>query len=1102
MKKRLYLLGFLLSGLFLVGFSTPVFGTEVNTIADLENAVNQASSNQTITLGDTFPTEIDQTIKLKETAYQTVIDGGGKTLQAAVGKSVQIFSYGAGTGDTNSELTLQNLKLAGNGTTDKSKGIDAGGYTGTLILDNLSISHFNGGGHGGAMYIASNTAIKNSNFSDNVNYNGGYSGGAIGTADGFSKKLSIMNTRFNNNSTTDVTGPVVGGEGGAIHFHQPAATAVIELKNNYFEGNSAAKNVQETNQYSLLADGGALSFWNVKKGVTIQLTGNTFANNIAGDDGGAILLQSNESIPSGITFKNNTFYGNQALGNDKGSNSGGAIQVFAVGLRTINIDYINNSFINNFATYSGGAIGNSGSWGIGGAGKFYNNLFVGNISQSDAKTNNVGGAKTISKKNSNIGLEEDVTMADVFGLDTMDLLENYGKISAGAAVDGSTTIIPTVPIAPEKVADDKIDNYVDGIDSVLDQRGRPRPDETDLNTNGLKSDPGSVEINWLKYDANGGTFELNKALTTYDGKIYYEGENPTAYYQVGYDQLATTIVDGANTLKATKANAKFLGWSENKAATKPDVGLEVGKAINIVKGNQTLYAIYQEKAADVKVRYIEIDSAGNEVKELDQITLTGFVGDSFEAEVKMFENYGLVNVKDGAGNPLTSMSGTFTDQAQTIIFEYKPDVSTVVVSHQDEAGNPLADTKILTGKINSAYTTSAETISGYSLVATPTNANGNYAEDITYVKYIYKKDTIAGGQVTIKYQDEEGNPLFSPDIVINQDIGTVYNTEIKSFEGYTLKAVKGQLSGLVTDEPQEVVLVYQKIKQGQDLGTVLVHYVDETGLPIALSEVKTGEIDEAYDTEAKKINGYTGPKIPDNAKGTYSKDLITVTYVYQKIPTPVETGKVTYYYQDEQGKELADAKEITGNVGDVYPGTNTDVIKTIPDYYLTEVKGNLFGIYQAQPQTVTLIYAKQAVKNGLVITRYQDEQGEDIAMPDFSIGAINTAYETKQKTIDGFTFKETKGNTKGKYSDEVITIIYVYSKNEPTIPTTGGKNTSNYIGSGGNGLAPTNYVATNTAKTLPKTGENKKISSILSIVGIMLLVGVVMIIYRRKAENH
>lgn len=63
---------------------------------------------------------------------------------------------------------------------------------------------------------------------------------------------------------------------------------------------------------------------------------------------------------------------------------------------------------------------------------------------------------------------------------------------------------------------------------------------------------------------------------------------------------------------------------------------------------------------------------------------------------------------------------------------------------------------------------------------------------------------------------------------------------------------------------------------------VVVKYVDTDGNSIYPADILRGKLNDAYQTEPKKIEGYTLFQTPENASGTFTKDYQTVTYVYKK----------------------------------------------------------------------------------------------------------------------------------------------------------------------------------------------------------------------------
>ena len=63
--------------------------------------------------------------------------------------------------------------------------------------------------------------------------------------------------------------------------------------------------------------------------------------------------------------------------------------------------------------------------------------------------------------------------------------------------------------------------------------------------------------------------------------------------------------------------------------------------------------------------------------------------------------------------------------------------SQVIVKYVDEAGNSLADSIIINGKVFDKYQTEAKSFYGYELTEVPQNAKGEMTEDTIEVVYTY-----------------------------------------------------------------------------------------------------------------------------------------------------------------------------------------------------------------------------------------------------------------------------------------------------------------------------------------------------------------------------
>lgn len=150
-----------------------------------------------------------------------------------------------------------------------------------------------------------------------------------------------------------------------------------------------------------------------------------------------------------------------------------------------------------------------------------------------------------------------------------------------------------------------------------------------------------------------------------------------------------------------------------------------------------------------------------------------------------------------------------------IFFDYtKP----VIVTYVDEAGTELASSTRLDGKIGEDYVSSPKTISGYTLKEAPGNTTGQFTRATQNVTYIYEKEAIQNGTVTVKYQDEAGNSV-AEDTNLTGEVGTTYQTESKMIDGYKLKKVDGNESGVFNATPATVTYIYEKIDNTTDTNT-------------------------------------------------------------------------------------------------------------------------------------------------------------------------------------------------------------------------------------------------------------------------------------------
>ncbi|WP_395322695.1 MucBP domain-containing protein [Levilactobacillus parabrevis] len=213
--------------------------------------------------------------------------------------------------------------------------------------------------------------------------------------------------------------------------------------------------------------------------------------------------------------------------------------------------------------------------------------------------------------------------------------------------------------------------------------------------------------------------------------------------------------------------------------------------------------------------------------------------------------------------------------------------------------------------------------------------------------------------------------------------------------------------------------IVQRYDIGDAAEPVTVNYQDEQGHELAASQTLQGDIGDAYQAEAAKIPGYELKGNPDNARGVFGEEAITVTYVYrqpapvspvtpptpnpapnpQPVPTPapgptptlptIKQGRVTVHYQTTGGMPVHSDTSVVGQVGSGY---QTQPLP-LAGYHVVGRPTNAVGIFGEQPVDVTYTYAPDVVSGG---------QGDGIepAEPSLPVGneATNSSGQTNQST--------------------------------------------------------------------------------------------------------
>lgn len=460
---------------------------------------------------------------------------------------------------------------------------------------------------------------------------------------------------------------------------------------------------------------------------------------------------------------------------------------------------------------------------------------------------------------------------------------------------------------------------------------------------------------------------------------------------------------------------------------------------------------------------------------------------------------------DGAGN-----GGVYSYTVNT--------QSVITVEYVDQNGAKIADDTIQNGDLNTAYTTEAQTIDGYTLDETklPSNQNGQFGESNQTVTYTYTKnqDEVNKGTVGISLYSVDGK---CKELVSGLNLSYAYPdgvpTDTVTFGDLAKDATYNDLrpgtldSEILWSDVLDNMVAYMN---GDIDATQFEAAVGATPRQFGLDEIAANfegyEFDEATYQEnlAKMV--------------TFEQDggHVNLQVPFKKIAEVQEAADVTVKYVDTAGNELAPADTLSGNVGADY----TSEAKTIDGYTLTEAPTNASGTFSDSAQTVNYVYKKDAVdpvKGKDVQVNYVDTEGKQIASSETLSGNVGEDYSSKAKTIDGWKLTESPANASGTFSDTAQTVNYVYEKDSSNSNNNDGNNSnnnnndgnsSNNINNDGNNSG-TDYSATEadstqqemaTKNALPTTGDTANPLLIL-FGGLLVLAAFGMIFKKRKAKH-
>ncbi|EAD1463482.1 hypothetical protein RI48_13835 [Listeria monocytogenes] len=432
--------------------------------------------------------------------------------------------------------------------------------------------------------------------------------------------------------------------------------------------------------------------------------------------------------------------------------------------------------------------------------------------------------------------------------------------------------------------------------------------------------------------------------------------------------------------------------------------------------NITVHYVYQANGYQLTSTFK--DQQGKTIAPDDVDTKTYHVNDPYTTTAKNIPGYTLVTTP-------ANDQGNFGTSDITVDYVYKAEDYTLTSTYKDAQGKELKQPVVDSKKyhIQDNYSTSAATIPGYTLVATPANETGTFHTSDVTVNYVYKLTDL---KLTSTYKDAQGTEL-KPPVVDSKTyhIQDNYATTAAVIPGYTLVATPANQSGTFGSTDIQVNYVYQAVAY-----KLTSTYKDQQGNDLALPKVdtKTYHIQDGYTTSDIAIPGYTLVAAPTNQTGTFVASDVTVNYVYK-----ANDYTLTSTYKDAQGKELKtpviDSQKY--HINDTYTTTGA----TIPGYTLVAAPANQSGTFGAANVTVNYVYKAD---DYTLTSTYKDANGKELKAPVVDSKTYHTKdnYSTSAATIPGYTLVAAPANQTGTFNTSNVTVNYVYKANEYTLTST------------------------------------------------------------------
>lgn len=274
-----------------------------------------------------------------------------------------------------------------------------------------------------------------------------------------------------------------------------------------------------------------------------------------------------------------------------------------------------------------------------------------------------------------------------------------------------------------------------------------------------------------------------------------------SYYYIKKSNVVTKYID-INTNKEIKKQecVSCNQWEEYSTNKKDINGYTYISSTDNTKGIMEREDIevkyYYKKNTEITVKYLDMYT-NEEIANSDKII--GLQGEEYTTSQKNIDGYKYYKTK---GKP----NGKLEREPSEVIYQYIK-ISNLNIKYVDEiAKKEIKDKNIFKYGQGENYRTNPVEIEGYTLISIIKNFAGTMGPEDIEVNYYYKKNT----SITVKYVDISTNEEISEKEVISGLEGDEYNARKLLINGYEFIEQEGKSSGIMEDEPINVIFKYRK----------------------------------------------------------------------------------------------------------------------------------------------------------------------------------------------------------------------------------------------------------------------------------------------------